>query len=100
MNPIGYWTGARPGTTDAEILEKLESLYGCYLQELTRDDKASLLICLVEASVNPRQILTEPNFFTSENGGDAWLLIQKLSVPQQLGLSVAIAYQLLHGGQN
>lgn len=97
VNPILYWTGARPGTTDADILEKLQQQYGAYFEGLSLDDKASLLICLVEAAVNPQQVLTEPNFYSDQNGGEAWLLAQQLSSQQQLGLVTAIANQLQGG---
>lgn len=43
MNPIGYWAGALPGTTDANILVNIQEQFGSRLEELNRDDKAWLL---------------------------------------------------------
>ncbi|HEY9610925.1 hypothetical protein [Allocoleopsis sp.] len=100
MNPIGYWAGALPGTTDANILAHIQEQFGSRLEELNRDDKASLLICLVEAAVNPQQVMTEPKFYSEQNGGEAWLLAQQLSPSNQIALSVALANQLLFGGHN
>lgn len=100
MKPIGYYTGGLPGTSDANILDRITEQFGSQLDQLTIDDKASLLICLVEAAINPQQVLTEPNFFSSQNGGEAWLLAQQLSPDNQIALSVALVNQLAEGGQN
>lgn len=100
MKPLGYHAAGLPGTTDANILDRITEQFGSQLEQLTIDDKASLLICLVEAAVTPQQVLTEPNFFTSQNGGEAWLLAQELSPNNQIALSVALANQLAGGGQN
>jgi hypothetical protein len=100
MKPLGYYAAGLPGTTDADILDRICEQFGSHLQELTHDDKASLLICLVEAAINPQQVFTEPNFFTNQNGGEAWQLAIGLSADNQLALSVALANFLTYGGQN
>lgn len=99
MKPIGYYVSATQNP-DANILQSIEQRYGCYLQELSRDDKAAVQVCLIESAICPQQVLIEPNFFTSENGGEFWQMAEQLSSDNQLALSVAIANFLLYGGQN
>ena len=100
MKPIQYYAGARAEHPDAAIIDRISEQFGAQLQELNRDDKASLLICLVEAAINPQQGFIQENFFTSQNGGEAWKLAQALSPDNQIALSVAIVNQLAYGGQN
>ena len=99
LGPLGYYVAGLPGTSDANILQSIEQQFGCYLQELTRDDKAAVQVCLIESAICPQQVLIEPNFFTSENGGEFWEMAELLSPDNQLALSVAIANFLLYGGQ-
>ena len=95
---LGYYAGARPGTTDADILDRIEEQFGSWLQGLTRDDKATVLICLVERVTDPQQVFIQENFFSNANGGELWQLAQNLSPANQLGLALAIMNQLV-GGQ-
>lgn len=97
--PLGYYAGARSDHPDADILDRITEEFGSMLQELTKDDKAAVLICLVDAAVNPQQVFIQDNFFSHENGGELWQLAQKLSPSNQLALSVAIMTQLTDGGQ-
>jgi hypothetical protein len=97
--PLGYYAGARSDHPDASILDRVTEQFGSMLQELTCDDKAAVLICLVDAAINPQQVFIEPNFFTSQNGGELWQLAQQLSPSNQLALSVALVEQLTYGGQ-
>lgn len=99
MKPIGYYVSTSSGP-DASILQSIEQQYGCYLQGLSRDDKAAVQVCLIESAICPQQVLIDPNFFTSENGGEFWQMAEQLSPDNQLALSVAIANFLLYGGQN
>jgi hypothetical protein len=97
--PLGYYAGARSFHPDADILDRITEQFGARLEELTRDDKAAVLICLVEKATNTQQVFIEPNFFTSQNGGELWQLAQQLSPSNQLALSVALVEQLTYGGQ-
>lgn len=97
--PLGYYASARSNHPDADILDRITEEFGAQLQELTPDDKAAVLICLVDAAVNPQQVFIEPNFFSNANGGQLWLLAQRLSPSNQLALGVAISEQLVYGGQ-
>lgn len=99
MNSLGYYTSARSDHPDARILDSFEEQFGSQLEALTGDDKASLLICLVETATNPQQVLIEPNFFTNQNGGEAWLLTQQLSSGSQLKVALALLNQIIYGGQ-
>lgn len=99
MKPIGYYVSSS-SNPDASTLQSIEQKYGCYLQELTRDDKAAVQVCLIESAICPQQVLVQPNFFTSENGGEFWEMAELLSPDNQLALSVAIANFLLYGGQS
>lgn len=99
MKPLGYYVSAPSSHPDANILESIEQRFGCYLQNLTTDDKAAVQVCLIEAAISPQQALIEPNFYSSENGGEFWQAAQLLCSDNQLALSVAIANFLLHGGQ-
>ncbi len=99
--PLGYYASARSNHPDADILDRITEEFGSQLQELTCDDKAAVLICLVDAAVNPQQVFIQDNFFSHENGGELWQLAQKLSPSNQLALSVAIVEQLATpGGQH
>ncbi len=97
--PLGYYAGARSNHPDADILDRITEEFGSQLQELTRDDKAAVLICLVDAAVNPQQVFIQDNFFSHENGGELWELAQKLTPSNQRSLALAIMNQLLTGGQ-
>lgn len=100
MKPLGYYVSAPSTHPDANILESIEQRFGCYLQNLTVDDKAAVQVCLIESAISPQQALIEPNFYSSENGGEFWQAAQLLCSDNQLALSVAIANFLLHGGQS
>ncbi len=97
--PLGYYAGARSELPDASILERIEEQFGPQLQQLTRDDKAAVLICLVEKATNTQQVFIEDNFFSNQNGGKLWQLAQQLTPANQLALSVAILEQIVYGGQ-
>ncbi|HEY9883829.1 MAG TPA: hypothetical protein V6C98_09510 [Thermosynechococcaceae cyanobacterium] len=97
--PLGYYAGAIATHPDAAILEQITEQFGSMLEKLTRDDKAAVLICLVDAAINPQQVLIQENFFSSQNGGQLWQLAQELSPSNQLALSVALMEQLTYGGQ-
>ena len=99
MKPLGYYAASLLREPDADVLDRIQEQFGAQLETLTLDDKASLLICLIEAAVNPQQVLTEPNFFSSQNGGQAWQLAQELSPDNQIALSVALVNQIAYGGQ-
>ena len=100
MKPLGYYAGAIATHPDADILDRITEELGSMLQELTKDDKAAVLICLVDAAVNPQQVFIQDNFFSHENGGELWQLAQKLSPSNQLALSVALLEQVTYGGQS
>ena len=99
MKPLGHYANAVATHPDAAILERITEQFGSMLQELTRDDKAAVLICLVEAAVPTDQIMIMDNFFSNQNGGQLWQLAQQLSPSNQLALSVALLEQLTYGGQ-
>jgi hypothetical protein len=65
--------------------------------ELTPDDKATVLICLVERAADPRQIYIQENFFSNTNGEELWQLAQNLTPPFQFGLALVILNQLVEG---
>lgn len=97
--PLGYYAGARSNHPDADILDRITEEFGSQLQELTTDDKAAVLICLVDAAINPQQVFIQDNFFSHENGGELWQLAQKLTPSTQLSVALAIMNQLITGGQ-
>lgn len=99
MKQLIDYAGTRSNHSDEAILDRITEQFGSELQGLTCDDKASLLICLVEAAINPQQVLTEPNFYSDQNGGEAWLLAQGLSSKNQLTLALAVLNQIICGGQ-
>lgn len=94
MKPLGYYAAGLPGSCDADILDRIQEQFGSQLETLTVDDKAAVLICLIEAATNTQQVFIQENFFTSHNGGGLWQLAQQLSPDNQLALSVALANQL------
>lgn len=98
--PLGYFASARSEHPDADILDRITEEFGSQLQELTNDDKAAVLICLVDAAINPQQVFIQDNFFSHENGGELWQLAQKLSPSNKLALSVALLEQVTYGGQS
>ncbi len=98
MKPLGYYVSATAEHPDSNILDRITEEFGPQLQELSRDDKAAVLICLVDAAINPAQVFIEDNFFTDANGGELWQLAQRLSPANQLCLALAIMNQLA-GGQ-
>ena len=91
---LSFYASARSDHPDADILERVEEEFGPQLQELTTDDKAAVLICLVDAAINPQQVLIDDNFFSHENGGELWQLAQKLTPSNQLNMALAIIQQL------
>lgn len=97
--PLGYYAAARSEHPDSAILDRIQEQFGAKLQELTKDDKAAVLICLVDAAVNPQQVFIQDNFFSGQNSGQLWQLAQQLSPANQLALSVAILEQITYGGQ-
>jgi len=99
MKPLGYYASARYDHPDAPILDRITEQFGAQLQELTNDDRAAVLICLVESATNTQQVVIQDNFFTNHNGGDLWQLAQNLSPMNQLTLAHALLNQLIEGGQ-
>lgn len=99
MKPLGYYASARYDHPDAPILDRIVEQFGDQLQELTNDDRAAVLICLVEKATDTQQIVIQDNFFSNQNGGDLWLMAQNLSPMNQLTLAHAILSQLIDGGQ-
>ena len=100
MKPIGYYASARYNNPDAAILDRITEEFGDRLTELTNDDKAAVLICLVEKASDTQQVVIQDNFFSDQNGGDLWHLAQNLSPMSQLTLAQAILCQLIDGGLN
>jgi hypothetical protein len=97
--PLGYFASAIATHPDAAILERITEQFGSMLEDLTRDDKAAILICLVEAAVPTDQVMIMDNFFSNQRGGELWKLAKELSPSNQLALSVALLEQLTYGGQ-
>jgi hypothetical protein len=97
--PLGFYAGAVAGTADASILDRIQEQFGSQLQELTTDDKAAVLICLVEVATNTQQVFIQDNFFSNQNGVGLWNLAQQLSPSNQLSLALAIMNQLVYGEQ-
>lgn len=97
--PLGFYTGAVAGTSDANILDRIEEQFGSQLQQLTSDDKAAVLICLVETATNTQQVFIQDNFFSNQNGVGLWNLAQQLTPSNQLSLALAIMNQLVYGEQ-
>jgi hypothetical protein len=99
MKPLGFYASAVAEHPDETILDRITEDFGPQLQSLSRDDKAAVLICLVDAAVNPQQVLIQDNFFSDRNGGELWQLAQRLTPASQLNLALAIMNYLVHGGQ-
>jgi hypothetical protein len=99
MKPLGYYASAVAEHPDETIFDRITEEFGPQLQELTRDDKVAVLICLVDAAINPQQIFIEENFFSDRNGGELWQLAQRLTPASQLNLAIAIMNYLVYGGQ-
>jgi hypothetical protein len=99
MKPLGFYASAVAEHPDSNTLDRITEDFGPQLQELSRDDKAAVLICLVDAAVNPQQVLIQDNFFSDRNGGELWQLAQRLTPASQLNLALAIMNYLVHGGQ-
>jgi hypothetical protein len=97
--PLGFYAGAVAGTSDADILDRIQEQFGAQLQQLTNDDKAAVLICLVETATNTQQVFIQDNFFSNQNGVGLWNLAQQLSPSNQLSVALAIMNQLVYGGQ-
>lgn len=97
--PLSYYAGARSDHPDADILDQIQEQFGVQLQEVSNLSKAAVLICLVEGATNTPEVFIEPNFFTSENGGELWQLAQQLSESNQLMLALAIMNQLVDAGR-
>jgi hypothetical protein len=100
MKPLGFYVSAPLKHPDANVISAIEQQFGCYLQELSKDDKAAVAICLIEAATNTQQVFIQENFFANANGGEFWQMAQLLSPDNQLALSVALANFLAYGGQN
>jgi hypothetical protein len=98
-HPVGYRQAHSRQHPDATILDRIQEQFGPRLENLTRDDKAAVLICLVERATNTQQVFIEDNFFTNQNGGQLWHLAQGLSPANQLALSLTILEQITYGGQ-
>lgn len=99
MKPLGYYASARYDHPDAPILDRITEQFGDRLQELTNDDRAAVLICLVEKATDTQQVVIQDNFFSNQNGGDLWRLAENLSPMNQLTLAYAILDQIINGGQ-
>jgi hypothetical protein len=100
MKPLGYYASALADHPDDNILDRITEQFGDQLQGLTTDDKAAVLICLVEKATDTRQIVIQDNFLSHENAGDCWGLAQQLTESNQLMLALAILNQLIYGGQS
>lgn len=98
MKPLGYYASARYDHPDAPILDRITEQFGDQLQELTNDDRAAVLICLVEKATDTQQVIIDYNFFSNDNGGDLWVMAQNLSPMNQLCLAHTILSQLINGG--
>lgn len=98
MKPLGYYVSATASHPDADLLDRISEEFGSLLQELSRDDKATLVVCLTEKAEDPAQVLIEYRFFSDANAGNLWQLAQKLSPSSQLQLSLAILNQLIAEG--
>ncbi len=98
MKPLGYYASA-VDHPDEIILDRITEAFGPQLQSLTRDDKAAVLICLIDAAINPAQVFIQDNFFSDRNGGELWQLAQRLTPASQLNLALAIMNYLVYGGQ-
>ena len=99
MKPLGYYASAVAEHPDENILDRITEEFGAQLQELTRDDLAAVLICLVDAAINPQQVFIQDSFFSDRNGGELWQLAQRLTPASQLNLAIALIEQLVRGGQ-
>jgi|GEM_PF-3878874 hypothetical protein len=88
--PLGYYVSTTATHPDASIIERITERFGSMLQDLTHDDKATVLICLVEAAINPQQIFIQENFFSHRNGEQLWQLARELSPSNKLALSAAL----------
>jgi hypothetical protein len=97
--PVGYYASALATHPDSGILERIQDQFGSILENLTSDDKAAALICLVEKATNTQQVFIEENFFSNQNGEKLWQMARQLSSSNQLALSLAILEQLLDRGQ-
>ena len=91
MKPLGFYVSAPSKHPDANVINTIEQQFGCYLQELSRDDKAAVQICLIEAASNTQQVFIQENFFANANGGEFWQMAQLLSPDNQLALSYQVA---------
>jgi hypothetical protein len=98
-HPIGFRQAHSLQHPDAVILDRVQEQFGPRLENLTRDDKAAVLICLIDAAVNPQQVFIQDNFFSSQNGGELWKLAQQLTPANQLALSSTILEQIIYGGR-
>lgn len=98
-HPIGFRQAHSLQHPDAAILDRIQEQFGSRLENLNRDDKAAVLICLIDAAVNPQQVFLQDNFYTSHNGGQLWLLAQQLTPANQLALSLTILEQITYGGR-
>jgi hypothetical protein len=92
--PLGFYASARSDHPDADIFDRISEQFGSQLQELSADDKAAVLICLVDSATNTQQVFIQDNFFSHENGGELWQLAQQLSPRNKIDLSVALACYL------
>lgn len=97
MKPIGYYVSARSDHPDAAILDRIQEEFGGQLEALTNDDKAAVLVCLIEEAISPQQVLIAPHFFSDTNGWLFWRLAQQLSSDNQLTLALAILNQVVDG---
>lgn len=59
--PLGYYASAPSGTRDADILRKIEEVFGSHLQGLTRPQKSALLTVLMAFVTTPEGIENIPN---------------------------------------
>ena len=100
MKPLGYFVSAPSSSLDSDLLDRLEELFGSQLQGLTRDDKATCLILLVESAVKPQQVLVGSDFWSDHNAEEFWGIASKLSPGRKMALVCAITEHLIYGDQH
>ncbi len=96
---LGFYASAIASHPDSDILDRITEQFGSRLEQVSNLSKAAVLICLVDYATNTPEVLTQENFFSSENGGELWRLAQQLSEPNQLALALAIMQQLAEVGR-
>lgn len=101
MKPLGYFASARREHPDVALLEQIEQACGSRLEKLNTDDKASVLICLIDAVHNTQQTsIIDANFHKEGYGCKLWKLASQLSPKNKLMVAASIMAQLSQEGEN